>query len=204
MAPEANTTDRRLVVGLGNPGRKYVGTRHNVGFEVLETLRSRWSMGDGKEAFEGLHWSGRWTRRGQDQPVMMLAPMTYMNRSGRAVRGIVEYFRLPLENVLVVMDDTALPLGQLRARGSGSAGGHNGLADILQACGSDTVPRLRVGIDRAPGRMDSKDYVLGKFTPPQREAIDCAIPRAADAVEDWVFHGLSRVMEIYNRRDPEE
>ncbi|HDY65199.1 MAG TPA: peptidyl-tRNA hydrolase, partial [Phycisphaerae bacterium] len=131
----------RIVVGLGNPGRKYARTRHNVGFRVLRTLVNQWVLGDGREAFEGLTWDVRRTRGGEVRRVMMLTPMTYMNCSGRSVQAMLKYYKVRTGETLVVLDDLALPLGQLRIRSDGSGGGHNGLEDVLQACGTNEVPR---------------------------------------------------------------
>lgn len=192
---------RKFVVGLGNPGRQYRDTRHNVGFDVVGLLGQRWNLGQPAQRFNGWVLDGR---IGPDAtPVTMLAPQTYMNRSGQAVRQMVDFYKASPQDVLVVMDDMALEPGRLRFRLTGSAGGHNGLADILRALGSDQVPRLRVGIGSAPGRMDPADWVLGKFTAKEREIIDVAEQQAADAVEDWLTAPAENVMEKYNRR-PEE
>jgi peptidyl-tRNA hydrolase, PTH1 family len=199
---------RKFIVGLGNPGRKYAETRHNVGFRVLEVLRNRWSLSEGRKAFDGLIWETRIGRSaegfipGNSTPVMLLAPMTYMNNSGRSVRAMLDFYKASLEkdNLLVILDDLALPLSQLRFRASGSDGGHNGLSDILQTCGTKNVSRLRVGIGAAPGVMDPKDYVLGKFRPDEQEDIDAAIQIAADAVEEYLRDGIMKVMEKYNRK----
>jgi PTH1 family peptidyl-tRNA hydrolase len=194
----SETSDRRFVVGLGNPGRKYARTRHNVGFMVLELLQNRWHLGAGKDSFEGLIWNHR-IDRAQSRTVTLLAPMTYMNCSGRSVRKLLGFYKAKPSEMLVVLDDLALPLGRLRLRTSGSAGGHNGLDDIIRACETDEVPRLRIGIGQAPGVMDPKDYVLGKFDKNEIEEIGCAIQRSAEAVEDWLFDDMTRVMEKYNR-----
>ena len=200
MNENDDSITRRIVVGLGNPGRKYARTRHNVGFRVLQTLVDQWALGDGREGFEGLTWNTRRNRGGDVRRVMMLAPMTYMNCSGRSVQGMLKYYKVRLDETLVVLDDLALPLGQLRIRSDGSAGGHNGLEDVLQACGTNEVPRLRIGIGAPPGGFDAKDYVLSKFRPDEQEEIDVAIRIAADAVENWIFGDIKQVMEKYNRK----
>ena len=202
---------RKFIVGLGNPGRKYAETRHNVGFRVLEVLRNRWSLGEGRKAFDGLIWETRIGRSaegfipGSSAPVTMLAPMTYMNNSGRSVRTMLDFYKVFAENpekdnLLVILDDLALPVGVLRFRASGSDGGHNGLCDILRICETRDVSRLRVGIGAAPGVMDPKDYVLGKFRPEEQEDIGVAIQIAADAVEEYLRDGIAKVMEKYNRK----
>jgi PTH1 family peptidyl-tRNA hydrolase len=195
---------RRFVVGLGNPGREYAASRHNVGFRVVEALRRRWQAGRGRRAFGGMVWDARPSRpQAGQRRVVLLEPQTYMNRSGSAARDMAAFYKAAPQDVLVVLDDMALPLGRLRARTGGSAGGHKGLADVLAAMGSEQVPRLRVGIGGPPPRMEAADYVLGRFAAGESEAIEAAVGAAADAVEDWVFHGLTYVMDEYNRR-PED
>jgi PTH1 family peptidyl-tRNA hydrolase len=189
-----------FVVGLGNPGRKYERTRHNVGFRVLEVLRRRWDLGNGKSAFEGLVWQADPRRGSQARRVRLLAPQTYMNRSGRSVRNMLDYYHASTEAMLVVLDDIALELGRIRVRGGGSAGGHNGLDDILRACGTNDVARLRIGVGAPPGVMDPKNYVLSAFAEHEIEDIGAAIEQAADAVEMWIFEDISKVMETYNRK----
>ena len=191
---------RRIVVGLGNPGRKYAQTRHNVGFRVLRTLVDQWSLGDGRETFEGLVWDLRRIRGGEVRRVMMLAPMTYMNCSGRSVQAMLRFYEVQPSETLVVLDDLVLPLGQLRVRSGGSAGGHNGLEDVLRACGTNEVPRLRIGVGVPPPGFDASDYVLNRFRADELEEIGVAIRIAADAVEDWIFGDIKRVMEKYNRK----
>lgn len=184
-----------LIVGLGNPGPEYAQTRHNVGFMALARLAQR----------HGLDQTGVKTRfRSQvvegiihNRKVMLQSPMTYMNRSGMAVAEAVRFYRIPLENVLVVVDDVALPCGRLRLRGEGSAGGHNGLIDIQQALGATAYPRLRIGID-SPGRMAQRDYVLGKFTAEQWQEIAPTLDRACQCIESWLEHGIERTMSLFN------
>jgi len=189
------------VVGLGNPGRQYEKTRHNVGFRVLDELRRRWGLGQGRAGFQGLLWQTRVARADQRAKVTLLAPMTYMNLSGRSVGELAAFYRALPPDVLVVLDDMALALGRLRARADGSAGGHNGLIDVLSALGTNEVPRLRIGIGAPVGFADPKDYVLSVFRPDELEAVEQAIRLAAEAVEDWVFHGIEYVMSKYNRKD---
>ncbi len=197
---EAETEKTKFVVGLGNPGRQYARTRHNVGFDVVAALRRRWSIAEGKQAFGGLFYDARVTRGDRTQRVMLLEPQTFMNCSGRAVRAIADFYKAAPGDMLIVLDDFALPLGRLRCRPDGSAGGHNGLADILTAMGTQSVPRLRLGIGSPPGRMEWKDFVLTTFRGDELDAVGDAVELAADAVEDWVFRGLVYVMEKYNRK----
>ncbi|MBN1553258.1 MAG: aminoacyl-tRNA hydrolase [Phycisphaerae bacterium] len=190
----------KFVVGLGNPGRKYERTRHNVGFRVLDVLQRRWNLGEGKSAFEGRLWRAEPARGGRIRRVRLLAPGTYMNCSGRSVRKMLEYYKASPDAMLVVLDDMALELGRLRVRPGGSAGGHNGLDDILRVCGTTDVPRLRIGVGQSPGVMDPKDYVLSAFGEKETEDIGAAIEQAADAVEMWIFEDIAKVMETYNRK----
>jgi len=192
---------RRFVVGLGNPGRKYARTRHNVGFRVLDVLRCRWGAEAPRKAFGGEVCDARPARPGDgERRVLLLEPHTYMNRSGLAVREMAEFYKARLEEILVVLDDMNLPPGRLRARPGGSAGGQKGLADVLVRLGGEEVPRLRIGIGRPPPTMDGVDFVLTKFDEDEEEMIEIVVQTAADAVEDWVFCGLAFVMEKYNRK----
>jgi PTH1 family peptidyl-tRNA hydrolase len=186
----------KLVVGLGNPGEKYRGTRHNVGFEVVDQLVQRhvprgWEMSPA-EAFEA-----RWRR--DDDPVLLVKPLTFMNLSGRAVQALGHFYKVEPGDLLVVCDDVNLPLGRLRARASGSEGGHNGLRSIAEALGTIDYARLRVGVGRGDDRRDLADHVLARFDPDETSAIEDAIARAADAVEMWTGEGLTRMMNTFNR-----
>jgi len=183
----------KLVVGLGNPGSKYEGTRHNIGFRVIEVLASRWQVGSARQRFGGLASDGRIDA----QRVLLLRPMTFMNRSGGAVVQAVHYYKLSLTDVIVVVDDMALPLGRLRIRPQGSAGGHRGLEDIIGRLGDDGFCRLRIGIEQVQGQR-MVDHVLSPFAPEEREVIEAAIERAADAVECWLREGLDEAMNRYN------
>ena len=192
-----------LVAGLGNPGPTYAVTRHNVGFGVVEELRSRLGGPAAVRKFDGLLCDAWFDRRGRRRRVMLLRPMTYMNESGRSVGQWADFYKAERQDVLVVLDDMALALGRLRARPDGSAGGHNGLQDILTRLGGYDVPRLRIGIGPPPGGREWKDYVLSAFRPEERPEIELALKRAADAVEDWVFQGIQAVMDKYNRKEDE-
>lgn len=184
----------KLVVGLGNPGRKYEGTRHNVGWEVLAELSRRFTGPAPRIKFEAELVEipiG-------DERVLLAAPQTYMNLSGRSVRQIVDFYKMPIRDVLVVSDDLNLPTGQLRLRGSGTAGGQKGLQNIIDQFGSNDFSRLRVGIDRPPGGRDASDYVLQRFSRGEREKIDEAVRGGADGVELWVREGLDAAMNKVN------
>lgn len=185
----------KVVVGLGNPGAKYAGTRHNVGFEVLEELARRGQGSRPKVRFEAELVEAALG----DEKLLLVAPQTYMNLSGRSVQQVVKFYQTPLTDVLVVCDDLNLKLGQLRMRANGSAGGQKGLQSILQALGTEEVPRLRIGIDRPPGEMDSAAYVLAKFSKSELAVVDEAVRRAAGAVECWARQGIAAAMNTANR-----
>ena len=187
------TPSPKLIVGLGNPGGDYTDTRHNVGFMVLDTLASRWNVTIRRKKFNALteetHVHG--------SRIILLKPQQYMNRSGHAVATAAGYYKLTPSDVLVVTDDMALDTGRLRLRAKGSAGGHNGLKDIIARLRSDAFARLRLGIG-ASGRMDAADYVLARFTSEEQETIRAAVQKAADAVECWLRDGIDKAMTQYN------
>ena len=199
----------KLVVGLGNPGREYVGTRHNVGWEAVDRVAERlgWIGGGpgafetfAKGKFEGLALDGTMSLHGGggSEKVLLLKPMTFMNLSGRSVQSAMAFYQLSAAEVMVVLDDVALPCGKIRIRGGGSSGGHNGLKDIERALGTAQYPRLRIGVDAPPPRVPQRDYVLGKFTPEQRKVIDGALGRAAGAVTTWIDKGVTEAMNQFN------
>ena len=188
-----------LIVGLGNPGKKYSGTRHNVGYMVIDRLSRRWGVDVDKQKFDGLVGSAR---LGGEQ-VTLLKPETFMNRSGFSVRAAMDFYKLEPKDLVIVYDDMALPVGQLRLRQQGSAGGHNGLADILSHAGTEQVGRIRVGIGSPPPMIGAVDHVLGQFRSDERTNIETAIDQAADAVEVILNDGWSRAMERFNRQKNE-
>lgn len=190
----------KIVVGLGNPGRRYARTRHNVGFRVVESLAQRWAMGQGRKAFGGLVHDGRVTGPGQSEPprVLLLQPHTYMNCSGQSVKGLAAFYKVASSDLLVIMDDLALSPGRIRVRGDGTAGGHKGLADVQAMLGTNEIARLRVGIGPVPEIMDARDFVLTRFDEDEKETIDRAIALAVQAAEDWLFQPLADVMSRYN------
>jgi PTH1 family peptidyl-tRNA hydrolase len=181
----------RLIAGLGNPGRQYAGTRHNAGFFVLDELARRAAATfqfDTKWNADVANCGGR----------TLMKPQTFMNLSGDSVGGYLRYHRLDPTEVLVVFDDTALPLGDLRIRRSGSAGGHNGLRSIIARLGTEEVPRLRVGIGAAPSSLHN--YVLGRFSEDELPVLEASVSRAADAIAYASEHGLDAAMNIYNKK----
>ena len=184
-----------LLVCLGNPGDKYENTRHNVGFMVADEIAERQRKPIQRLKFKAL--TNVLTISGEK--VLVMKPITYMNLSGEAVRQAADFSKIPPDRVLVVSDDTALPVGRLRIRVKGSAGGHNGLKNIIQHLGTDQFPRLRVGVGEKPHPdYDMADWVLGKFVGEDKKAIDAAIKRAADAIECILDQGIDRGMGKFN------
>lgn len=185
----------KLIVGLGNPGAQYSGTRHNVGFEVIADLTARWQAGKSQMKFQ----SELWEAYSAGQKLLLVTPLTWMNRSGESVQQIARFFQLPAEDIVVICDDMNLPVGQLRWRASGSAGGQKGLQDILLRLGTEQIPRLRIGVGRPPGQMDATAWVLGRYRPEEKESMGLAVRLAADSVEMFVAEGIVSVMNRYNR-----
>ena len=185
----------KLVIGLGNPGLQYDRTRHNVGFDVVRELSRRFQAERPQTKYQADY---------QDiivhsEKVLLITPLTYMNRSGESVWQFVKFYQPEPSDIVVICDDMNLPTGRLRWRPSGSSGGQNGLNDIIQRLGHSDFPRLRVGIGRPPGKMETTSWVLGKFRPEEAEEIELAVQRAADSVEHWVSAGIELTMTEYNR-----
>lgn len=187
----------KLIVGLGNPGSEYDGTRHNAGFIVVDRLAQRHNLTAQARVRSRFH-SATLEAPLCGQGCLLLRPMTYMNRSGRAVQEAVAFYKLDAaRDLLVLVDDVALPCGRIRLRASGGPGGHNGLADIERALSSQDYPRLRIGVD-GPGAAPQRDYVLGRFSPEQRDRLLPAVEAACDAIECWLTDGLDIAMTRYN------
>lgn len=184
----------KILVGLGNPGGQYADTRHNVGFMVLDLLRVRWGWPAWKSKGNMETVSGK---RGPDT-VHLLKPMTYMNLSGQAVSALRRQNPVEVENVLCIVDEFALELGRLRLRANGSAGGHNGLKSLIAELGGQNFPRLRLGIGPVPPRWDPANFVLGRFTSSEREALDNMLARAGDCAECWLDQGIGPAMNGFN------
>jgi peptidyl-tRNA hydrolase, PTH1 family len=186
----------KLIVGLGNPGSEYRDTRHNVGFKVVEELQRRyrleWAMAPSQvpDALVA-------KRYGAD-PLLLAKPLTYMNRSGEAIGALARYYDIVPGDLLVVVDEVALPFGKLRARTKGSAGGHNGLKSVIQGLGTTEFPRLRLGVGRGEGQRELADHVLSKFGADERAALESFITRAADAAEMFAAAGILNVMNAFN------
>ena len=185
----------KLIVGLGNPGAEYRDTRHNVGFTVVDALATRWRVADGwREKFEALQVK---TAAGGEQ-VILAKPLTFMNLSGHAVAGLAGFYKIDPADIFIVTDDVALPVGRLRARRDGGAGGHNGLKSLIQSLATQAFPRMRVGVGRGDGRRDLADHVLGRFEADERDTVSAAVLRAADASEMFLSEGIERVMNVFN------
>ncbi|HRK32482.1 MAG TPA: aminoacyl-tRNA hydrolase [Tepidisphaeraceae bacterium] len=197
----------KLVVGLGNPGSEYAGTRHNIGFEVVERLAAKLGWlgkpeqfkSQSRQKFDGLTLDGLVARTtGGDEKVLLLEPMTYMNVSGKSVQAAMAFYQLAPSDIMIVLDDLALPTGRLRLRAGGSSGGHNGLKDIEQSLGTQQYPRLRIGIDPKPAFIPQRDYVLQKFEAEQRKRVDPAVDRACGAIVTWIDKGIETAMSLFN------
>jgi len=186
----------RLIVGLGNPGQKYKGTRHNVGFCCIDELARRWQVELSRRVFHGIGWTG--VMRGER--VLLLKPGTYMNLSGQSVGEAASFHKVAPSDLLVIVDDMALPTGRLRVRAKGSAGGHNGLSNIIERLGHEDFARVRIGIDQVRGER-MVGHVLSPFTEEEDRIMEPAIRRAADAVECWLADGIDTAMNRYNRSE---
>ena len=186
----------RLIVGLGNPGKEYRETRHNVGFMVADEIAKRHGLtlamapSQVPDAFIAKKFGA--------DPILIGKPLTFMNRSGDAVAALAHYYDIVPADLLVVVDEVALPFGRLRARARGSAGGHNGLKSVIERLGTTEFPRLRLGVGRGDTRRDLADHVLSKFEADEQAALEEFITRAADAAEMFAAEGIEKVMNAYN------
>ena len=187
----------KAIVGLGNPGAQHKGTRHNVGFAVLDELARRASVEFESAPADAL--MARWRRT--DEPVLLVKPLTYMNLSGQAVGELSRYFKIEPVDLLIVVDEVQLPLGKLRARARGSAGGHNGLKSVIAHLG-DNYGRLRLGVGRGDSRRDLADHVLARFDKDEAADAERMIVRAADAAETFITSGIAAVMNQFTGGDP--
>ena len=184
----------KLIVGLGNPGPKYRDTPHNVGFMTMDVLAARHGV-----AFESAPADALMARiRAAGGGLLLVKPLTFMNRSGGAIGDLLRFYKIPVEDLLVVVDEVALPAGQLRARPAGSAGGHNGIESIIGVLGTERFARLRIGVGRGDPRRDLADHVLSAIPPEIRSVVDDAVIRAADAVECFARDGIEKTMQVFN------
>ncbi len=191
----------QLVVGLGNPGSKYDQTRHNIGFEAIDTLARVWQIDLAENRkFQAIFGEGRGPN---GDKIRLLKPLTYMNRSGQAIRAVIDWFKLPPESVLVIYDEMDLPVGKIRLRLSGSAGGHNGMKSAIAHLGTQDFPRLRIGIGSPKTEGSDKDtvsHVLGQFSKAERQTMAEVLQLATDATELSLKQGIAKAMSLYNNR----
>ncbi len=186
-----------MIAGLGNPGKEYVNTRHNVGFEVIDALIDKYNIGGPDLKYKAM--TGKGLIAGQK--VLLVKPLTYMNLSGESIRALADYYKIDVEQELIVIsDDISLPPGQLRVRKRGSAGGHNGLKNIIKMLGSEGFQRIRMGVGEKPREYDLVDWVLGHFQGEDREKMDRAVERAVQAVEMILTEGTDAAMNEFNRK----
>ena len=188
----------QLIVGLGNPGTKYDRTRHNVGFDLIDSLAKRWqiNLADRKQ-FQGIYGEGFGSHNAKTR---LLKPQTFMNLSGQSVRATIDWFKLTPASVLVVYDDLDLPLGKIRLRLSGSAGGHNGMKSIISHLGTQDFPRVRIGIGKSAGEKDTISHVLGKFSVIETPIVSEIIQLVNDSIELSLKKGIEQAMSLYNSR----
>ncbi len=184
----------KLIVGLGNPGRDYQFTRHNAGFMALDLLSEKLGISVSKRAFGALTGEGRV----DNEKIVLMKPQTYMNLSGDSVFAAVNWYKLPLEDLIVVYDDVDLPVGEIRVRPKGSAGTHNGMRNIIYMLNDDGFARVRVGIGKAKEGWDLRDHVLAKFETPEQEDAYKALQNAADAVMTILSRGMDEAQKAYN------
>jgi PTH1 family peptidyl-tRNA hydrolase len=187
----------KAIVGLGNPGPQYKGTRHNVGFDVIDEIARRQSVGFESAPADAL--IAKWRR--PEEAVLLVKPLTFMNLSGQAVGELTRYFKIETADVIVIVDEVHLPLGKLRARKRGSAGGHNGLKSIIAHLG-DEFPRLRLGVGRGADLRNLADHVLARFEKSEAAEVERMTTRAADAAEMFITSGIEAVMNAFNGGDP--
>lgn len=187
----------KLIVGLGNPGTNYIDSRHNIGFSVIKALAKSCSISFKKD-------SGTFSLSGrgeiEDQDVMLAIPFTFMNFSGSAVKVLLKKYKVDLNNLLVVCDDVDLEFGRLKIRTGGSSGGHHGLKSIIDSLESQEFCRLRIGVGRPNGQIDTADYVLSRFNKEEKEQLKDIIRKASDCCRTWIINGVTESMNIFNRR----
>ena len=185
----------RLIAGLGNAGLEYQGTRHNVGFDVIDLLAEKLKVKLNKEKFSAAFGQIEF----EDKKLILLKPLLFMNNSGQVIATAANFYKIEADRILVITDDMALEPGMIRLRAAGSAGGHNGLADIVEKLGTDQFGRLRIGIGSRNG-MAGRDYVLSRPDESERKLIDKAIAEAAQAVMAWISQGIESAMSRFNRK----
>ncbi|MCA9842087.1 MAG: aminoacyl-tRNA hydrolase [Cyanobacteria bacterium HKST-UBA03] len=189
-----------LIVGLGNPGAQYAQTRHNIGFMCLDALEMHYRLPSGGSWNPEKKFQGEYVKTNiEGRPTILLKPQTYMNLSGESLQQVMQFFKIPADNLLVVYDDTALAFGRVRFRAQGSAGSHNGMKSILQHCdGTHAIARFRIGIDEPPGVIAQKNYVLAPFTTMERTYLDELLDNCCRAVAHWVTHDTAQAANAFN------
>ncbi|MBN8657941.1 MAG: aminoacyl-tRNA hydrolase [Anaerolineae bacterium] len=187
-------TDPYLLIGLGNPGREYKDTRHNIGFMLIDHLAEKIGARGMKVQSKAIITSGLY----EERKLILAKPQTYMNLSGQSVQGLLHFYKIPLENLLIAHDDLDIPFGTIRIRPTGGPGGQRGMANTIEMLGTKDFPRLRLGIGRPPGRMDAKDYVLQDFSKDELKLMPELLSRASDAALEFVMKGLNAAMNKYN------
>ena len=185
-----------LIVGLGNPTKTYEGTRHNVGFDMIDVLGNKFGIDVTTKKHKALIGKGII----EGMRVILAKPQTYMNLSGEAVREIIDFYKIEPENIIVIYDDISLDVGRLRIRKKGSAGGHNGIKSIIQHLGGDVFPRIKMGVGEKPKGYDLADYVLGHFKKEERIIMDDSIVTASKAIELMVIDEIGEAMNLYNKK----
>jgi PTH1 family peptidyl-tRNA hydrolase len=183
-----------LIIGLGNPGREYSKTRHNIGFMLVDRLTVRLNARGMKVQSKAIVITAQY----EGQKLIFAKPQTFMNLSGKSVQGLVHFYKIPLDHVLIAHDDLDLPFCTIRMRPGGGAGGQKGIRSTIDQLGTPEFARLRLGIDRPPGRMDPSDYVLQEFSQKELQAVSETLDRAADATLTWVLEGLNAAMNKFN------
>ena len=190
-----------IIAGLGNPTKEYEGTRHNVGFDVIDRLSERYNIDVTMEKHRALIGKGMIA----GQKVILVKPQTYMNLSGESIRSVIDYYKVdPEKELIVIYDDISLGVGQLRIRAKGSAGGHNGIKNIIAHLGGQVFPRIKVGVGEKPPKYDLADYVLGHFSKAEQELMSEGYDNAVKAVELIVSDQISEAMNEYNRKKKDE
>lgn len=187
-------TDTFLIIGLGNPGREYKDTRHNIGFMLIDHIAVRLNARGMKLQSKAIVISALH----EERKIILAKPQTFMNLSGQSVQGLLHFYKIPFENLLVAHDDLDIPLGTIRIRPSGGPGGQRGMASTIEQLGTKDFPRLRLGIGRPPGRMDAKDYVLQDFSKDDMKLLPEVLDRGVDAALTFVTHGLNKAMNQFN------
>lgn len=184
----------KLIIGLGNPGKTYEQTRHNIGFKVIDYLAMKWNAPLTQSKFKGMYS----VIHRPEGKVMLLKPLTFMNLSGESVGALMDYYNIQLEDIVVIYDDLDLPTGQLRLRQKGSAGGHNGIKSLIQHLGTQQFNRMRIGISRPPSGMKVPDYVLARFSEDEIPEMAQAVEKSAEACELWLSKPYIEVMNQFN------